>query len=227
MAKISLRDEIVTSLKVKAVLKQKIFNQTVAEFNSLRTVLNYLADEYRQQLADCEEISIDVTDYGSYIIQLRIAGDMLIFVMHSNVFLFDRDHEVWSQEYIAQDNMRCYCGVISIYNFLYDSFRYDRPDDLGYLIARIFINQERAFFVEGKRQRRMGVKHFGENKIDNDALQKIVETSIRYAINFDLLVPPYEAANIITQSQMKDEIMNSKIKTGKRLGFKYNSDDVR
>ena len=56
---------------------------------------------------------------------------------------------------------------------------------------------------------------------------KIVETAIKYAINFDLLVPPYDAVNIISLTQMKEEIMNSKIKTGKRLGFQYNSDDVK
>ena len=41
--------------------------------------------------------------------------------------------------------------------------------------------------------------------------EKIVETAIRYAINFDLLVPPYESVNIISLTQMKNEIMNSKI----------------
>ncbi len=227
MAKTTLRDEILTTLRVKAVTKQNIFKVTLSEFEKLRTVLNYISNEYNSHLADCNDITVEVSDSGSYVIQMKIAGDILIFVMHSNVFQFDRDHDIWRQPYVIEQPMRTYSGVISIYNFLYDSFRYDRPEDLGYLIARIFINQESAYFVEGKRQRRMGVKHFGENKLDADAWQKIVETSIRYAINFDLLVPPYEAANIITQSQMKEEIMNSKIETGKRLGFRYNSDDVR
>ncbi len=227
MAKKTLRDDILSTLKSKAVTKQKIFDLTMSEFENLKSVLKYLVAEYNSKLVDCTEITIELSEVGQYVITLKIAGDVLVFVSHSNVFLFDRDHEVWKQEYIEENHMRSYTGVISIYNFLYDSFRYDRPDDLGYLIARVFINQEKAFFVEGKRQRRMGVKHFGESRLDSDIWQKIVETAIRYAINFDLLVPPYEVANIITFNQMKDEIMKSKTKTGKRLGFRYNSDDVK
>ena len=227
MERTKIRDNILATLRSKSVAKQNIYNTTRAEFDQLKTVLIYLADEYNSHLNDCQEISLQIIDNGSYVVQLKVAGDMLVFVMHTNVFQFDRDHEVWKQPYITENSMRTYSGVVSIYNFLSDSFRYDREEDPGYLIARIFINQERAFFVEGKRQRRMGVNHFGMTTIDANAWQKIVETAIRYAINFDLLVPPYEAVNIITLNQMKDEIMNSKIKTGKRLGFQYNSDDVK
>ena len=227
MERTKIRDSILATLRDKSVAKQNIYNTTRAEFDQLKTVLIYLADEYNSHLNDCQEISLQIIDNGSYVVQLKVAGDMLVFVMHTNVFQFDRDHEVWKQPYIVENPMRSYSGVVSIYNFLSDSFRYDREEDPGYLIARVFINQERAFFVEGKRQRRMSVNHFGMATIDADAWQKIVETAIRYAINFDLLVPPYEAVNIITLNQMKDEIMNSKIKTGKRLGFQYNSDDVK
>ena len=44
---------------------------------------------------------------------------------------------------------RTYCGVINMYNFLSDSFKYNRENDLGYLIGRMFINKENTF-VEGK-----------------------------------------------------------------------------
>jgi hypothetical protein len=46
---------------------------------------------------------------------------------------------------------RCegYFGVVNVYNFLSDSFRYNRERDLGYLVARIFLNKEGHFFVQG------------------------------------------------------------------------------
>ncbi len=216
MEKTNLRDSILATLKNKSVTKQNIYNITITEFDRLKTVLTYMADEYNAQLTGHQELELQMIDHGSYVIQLKIAGDMLVFVMHTNVFQFDRDHEIWKKPYVVENPMRTYSGVVSIYNFLADSFRYDRDEDPGYLIARVFINQERAFFVEGKRQRRMGVNNFGTSSIDADAWQKIVETAIRYAINFDLLVPPYESVNIISLTQMKNEIMNSKIKTGKR-----------
>ena len=42
--------------------------------------------------------------------------------------------------------------MINIYNFLSDSFVYDRERDLGYLVARVFLNKEGHFFVQGKKQ---------------------------------------------------------------------------
>ena len=227
MEKLSIRDSILATLTDKSVTKQNIHKITQDEFDKLKTVLKFMADEYNHELKDQPELALQIIDHGSYVFQLKIAGDMLVFVMHTNVFQFDRDHEVWKKPYVIDNPMRTYSGVISIYNFLADSFRYDRDEDPGYLIARVFINQEHAFFVEGKRQRKMGVNNFGTAIMDADSWQKIVETAIKYAINFDLLVPPYDAVNIISLTQMKEEIMNSKIKTGTRLGFQYNSDDVK
>ena len=44
---------------------------------------------------------------------------------------------------------------------------------------------------------------------------------------FDLLVTPYDDVKIIPLVDMAGEILNSKLPTGKRLGFIYNSDDVK
>lgn len=227
MEKNPMRDNIIHVLREKSVVKQQIHHIVKQEFENLRNVLKYIASEYQTILQDCPDISVEMIDSGQYVIQLKVAGDMLVFMMHSNVFQFDRDHEAWKQPYVAENPINSYSGVISIYDFLSDSFRYERLEDPGYLIARIFINKERAFFVEGKRQRKMGIEHFGSSAIDATAWQKIVETSIAYAIGFDLLVPPYDNVSIIPLAQMKEAIESSKIKTGKRLGFQYKSDDVK
>ena len=54
--------------------------------------------------------------------------------------------------YPEENPNRGFCGLIHIYNFLNDSFKYNRVHDLGYLIGRIFINHENHFMVQGKRQ---------------------------------------------------------------------------
>jgi hypothetical protein len=113
-----------------------------------------------------------------------------------------------------------------IYNFLADSFKYDRVNDFGYLIARIFINKDKHFFVEGKRQSGELVKDFAVDTISPGILREIIETAIEYSISFDLLVPPYEQSKIVTVDQMKQKISHSKIATGKRLGFAFRTDDV-
>jgi hypothetical protein len=119
-----------------------------------------------------------------------------------------------------------YCGVIDIYNFLSDSFKFNRNADEGYLIGRIFINREKCFFVEGKRQTLVRPMAFGKEKITREDLIAIMETAINYAINFDLLVPSYEDNKRVTVDQFNSKMDNSKFVTGKRIGYEFNVDDI-
>jgi len=146
--------------------------------------------------------------------------------MHSNTFEFDRNHPIWKNPYVQKNKNNSYSGIIHIYNFLADSFKYSRQDDLGYLVARIFINHENQYFVEGKRQMGMLFTNFGNEEITRDSLKKILFTAIQYSQEFDLLVPPYDAVKIASVGQLEAKIQHSKIVTGKRLGFQFNSDDV-
>ena len=152
---------------------------------------------------------------------------MLIFNMHTNTFEFDRDHEIWKNEYSKKEVSNTYCGVIYVYNFLYDSFKYKRFEDIGYLVARLFVNKDGYYFVEGKRQRGMGVNSFGKKQLDRASLKKIIEVAVYYSLSFDLLVPPYDDMIMMTLMQVEQEILTSRIKTGKRLGFQYKSDDIK
>ena len=62
--------------------------------------------------------------------------------------------------------------------------------------------------------------------IDRAALLNIIENAIDYTVDFDLLVPPYDAVKVVTVDQLNTKIENSKMQTGKRLGYKFNSDDI-
>ncbi len=68
--------------------------------------------------------------------------------------------------------------------------------------------------------------NFGSAIIDKESVKKIIESAILYTLEFDLLVPPYDMVKIASVAQMNTKIENSKIQTGKRLGFTFNSDDV-
>ena len=50
--------------------------------------------------------------------------------------------------------------------------------------------------------------------------------AINYAINFDLLTPPYEENKRVTVDQFNTKMDNSKFVTGKRLGYEFNVDDI-
>ena len=82
------------------------------------------------------------------------------------------------------------------------------------------------YFVEGKRQMGFLYNNFGTSVISPESIKQVVETAISYALEFDLLVPPYDMVKIATVMQLNTKIESSRMQTGKRLGFKFNSDDV-
>ncbi|UCG28866.1 MAG: hypothetical protein JSV24_05760 [Bacteroidales bacterium] len=221
------KKEIVNHLTQKANLKQVVYDNTLETFNILKEVLQEIESECNIKLKGVDKrVLMDYKDRGKFEAQIKVAGDMLIFSMHSNIFEFDRNHGVWKTSYIQKDKLNSYCGIINIYNFLADSFKYNRVDDLGYLISRIFVNKEKHYFVEGKRQLGFLYSNFGKDIINKGTLQKIIETAILYAMEFDLLVPPYDNVKIASVAQMNKKIQSSFLQTGKRLGFLFNSDDV-
>ncbi len=218
---------IVDTLKSKSVLKAKVFDNTAEAFNMVKEILKSLSREVNMNLAGIDpRIRMEYTDRSTFDAQLKVAADMLLFSMHSNIFQFDREHPAWKTSYIQKNKFNAYSGIINIYNFLADSFKYSRLDDLGYLIARIFINHENQYFVEGKRQMGMLFTNYGNEAFSKESLEKIVYTAINYSLEFDLLVPPYDTAKIASVGQAESKIQHSKLITGKRLGFQFNSDDV-
>jgi hypothetical protein len=221
------RDAIIKTFRIKAGMKQQVFSNTYRTFIILKDLLNEIANEYNEKLIDDNpKLWLKYKDRGRFQASFKFGGDLLLFSMHSNVFEFDRDHSIWKTAYAKKNQLGTFCGIINIYNFLSDSFKYNREADLGYLVGRIFINKDYHYFVEGKRQMGTVYKDFGAQKIDKDALREIVESSLQYILEFDLLVPPYDTVKIISVELVQEKNNKSLQQTGKRLGFKFNSDDV-
>jgi hypothetical protein len=219
--------EIIGILKEKSQLKQRVYDNTFESFCELKEVLKSLSRELNGSLTGTDQrVRVEYTDRSNFDAQIKVAADILLFSMHSNIFQFDREHPAWKTTYIQKNKYNAYSGIINIYNFLADSFRYSRQDDLGYLIARIFINHEKQYFVEGKRQMGMLFTNYGNEEINKQSLQLIISTAIQYSLEFDLLVPPYDTVKIATVGQAEAKIQHSRVITGKRLGFQFNSDDV-
>jgi hypothetical protein len=221
------KNAIIGTLKEKSVLKQKVYDKTFNAFCTVKDILKGFAKEANVSLLNTDSrVKLEFTDRSIFDAQLKVAGDILFFSMHSNIFQFDREHPAWKTAYIQKNKYNAYSGIINIYNFLFDSFKYSRLEDLGYLIARIFINHENQYFVEGKRQMGMLFTNYGNEEISRQSLQLIISTAIQYSLEFDLLVPPYDTVKIATVGQVEAKIQHSRVITGKRLGFQFNSDDV-
>ena len=223
-----LRAKILETIVSKSTLKQKVFDNTFATFNDLKETLLEMASEMDDQLDGLldRRVRLEYRDRGKFEAQIQVANDLLIFQMHTDVFEFDANHLVWQSPYVQADRDNSYCGIINIYNFLSDSFKFNRNADEGYLIGRIFINRERCYFVEGKRQTSMRPIAFGKAEIDSEALVRILESAIYYALNFDLLLPSYDDNKRVTVDQFNTKLDNSKFVTGKRLGYDFDVDDI-
>lgn len=222
----SMKQHIVDTLKEKAVLKQVVYDHTKDAFKILKKISQDIVVEYNQELKDSDErVSLEYRDRGVFEAEIKVAGDLIIFNMHSNIFEFPRAHEIWKDNYYVEEPLMTYSGVINIYNFLADSFKYNRLDDLGYLIGRIFINKDATFFIEGRRELGFNFPAFGKNEVNAENMRTMLESAIAYALKFDLLVPPYNDIKIITVDYMKEKINKHQMQTGKRLGFQYNAID--
>ena len=228
METIPLRARILETIVRKSTLKQKVFDSTFWAFNQLKETLLEMASEMDDELDGKldRRVRLEYRDRGKLEAQLQIANDLLLFQMHTDVFEFDDAHPIWKTPYVQADRENSYCGVVNIYNFLSDSFKFNRNADEGYLIGRLFINRDRRYFVEGKGQTTLRAADFGKDEIDHDALIAILESAIAFSLDFDLLLPPYEENKRVTVDQFNTKMDNSKFVTGKRLGYEFNVEDI-
>ena len=227
MSNIDIKSNILGNLKDKSAVKQMVYDNTLSVLSDIKKILKDLELEFNTKLVGTDErINLDYQDNGIYSAQLKIAGDMIIVAMHTNVFEFDRSHGIWKTSYVQSDRTASYCGIINIYNFLSDSLKYNRMQDLGYLVGRIFINKDFHYFAEGKRQLGFFFNDFGNKVLDKESLTNMITLAINYTLEFDLLVPPYDTVKIASVEQISDRIQLSKLRTGKRLGFQFNADDI-
>ncbi len=209
----------------KGELKQNVYSATKQSFELFRStakaIVTALQEQNRQKGKD---LRFEFTDRGDFEFEIRFAGDLLLFMMHTNVFEFSRNHEVMKSQYIRENPERSYCGVIHVYNFLTDSFLYQRDNDLGYLIGRIFVNAEKHYFIEGKRELGMLYNNFNTSVVDDESVRGIVESAIEYTTNFDLLTPPYDEIKVVSVGEMRNNFDKKSIVTAKRLGFRFQAD---
>lgn len=218
------RKIIQTILEQKSVLKQDIFQDTKAHFDRFKKALLEEIGALRSLVED-SRIRLHVEYKGEFQVQVYVGSDVLVFQMHTNVFRLPDEHPLWQTDYLKADKTCGYFGVINIYNFLAESYLKNRMNDVGYLIGRVFINKDEHFMVEGKGQLGFLFRDLPKSILSDSILRHIVQVSIAYALEFDLLTPPYDIVSKVTVYQMHEIDQNSQISTGKRLGFKFEAED--
>ncbi|MBI2722983.1 MAG: hypothetical protein HYX39_12485 [Bacteroidetes bacterium] len=214
------KQTILKLLTEKSVMKQDVFTNTIGVFTLLKEVAKERMDELSVDASKIDRrITVNYKDVSPQSMQIKVAGDILDFYMHSNVFEFDHAHPMFKTGYIKNNELNSFCGIINVYNFLADSYKYNRLNDLGYLIARIFVNREKKFFIETKTQIGYKFMNFSEAPLTKEMLTEIMNELIIFAVQFDLFTPPYDSVKQVSVSEMQEKQNSASLRTGKRLGY--------
>lgn len=209
-------------LKSRSGLKQDVFQNTKDWFAIFKKELEATITHFKGKVDD-KRIRFKYEDKGIGEAQLYLGSDVLVFHMQSNVFKLPNSDYSTQTSYVQKNPQNAYCGIINVYDFLADSYEYNRTHDLGYLICRIFINKENHFKMEGKDQLGYVYQNFMGQVLTPEIVQELILRIGIYAIDFDLLTPPYQAVSQVSVGELQSLNTNSKLKTGKRLGFKFQS----
>ncbi len=216
---------VIKTIIEKSTLKQEVYHKTLDVFNLFKKESEEFVGLNKSRMKKSPyPVLFEYSDRSVFEFQLKFGSDILIFFMHSNVFEIPRDHLVMKSSYIRENKTRSYCGIIHIFNFLADSFKYNRTNDIGYCIGRIFVNRENHYFTEGKREIGLLYNNFTGNILDQKAIRMIIHSSVLYTVNFDLLTPPFENIKEVSVAEMQTTLDSMSISTGKRLGFRFQAD---
>lgn len=226
MEKKKTKDLIIQMLNEKASVKNEISLSLNNNFKKLVEVAKKYASDIKHVESNKPTHNLlDVYDKNSNSFEIRLGEETLLFHKLSAIFQIDKSHQLWSSSYISDNYLNSYVGIINIYNFLSDSLRQNRIEDQGYLIARILINREGHFFVEGKRQLGFLYNDFINAVINETDLANIIESSLLYSLDFDITVPDYDAISVINVGGLLDQIDFSIPPSTKKLGFKFYTED--
>lgn len=212
-------DQIFDGLQQKSTAKQAIFRNTQAAFDMLRLVSQELVGELSRKLTPLDaSVLIEYRSINEMEFHIRFSGDLLVFVMHSNIITFPDDYGPMPSNYVEQDFRRRFFGHIMAYNFMADSIKYQRLSDPGYLVGRLLVNIESHFYLEGVQQLELPTNDMADNIITADMLRLFVESAMIAAVNNDLIAPPLPEIQKIT---VKQKLENQQVSRGSKVGFSF------
>ena len=215
-------NQIFDGLMQKSTAKQHIFRNTQAAFDCLRQVSQELVVELNQKLNPLDaSVIIEYRSINEMEFHIRFSGDLLVFVMHSNVVTFPDDYGPMPTKYVEADFRRRFFGHIMAYNFMADSIKYQRLIDPGYLVGRLLVNIDNHYFLEGVQQLELPDNDMSDNRITPETMRLFVESAMIAAVNNDLIAPPLPE---IQKISVKQKLENQQVSRGSKVGFSFSSE---
>ncbi|MBJ6116684.1 hypothetical protein JAO76_00665 [Pontibacter sp. BT310] len=213
-------NDIINGLHQKSVTKQAIYRNTKATFDRMKEIAQDIVKKLTTRITKKDaDVIIEYINISEFEFHVKFSGDMLMFIMHTNIITFPEDYELMKNDYIEEDFRRRFFGHIMAYNFMADTIKYNRMDDPGYLVGRMLINIDRHFVIEGVKQMELPYDRIAQNVINNKTLRLIIESAMVAAVNNDLMGQDVSEIERITLKQKQENVITQP----RKLGFQVSS----
>jgi len=195
----AVTEKLIALLREKSLVKQEVFANTFRVFKLFKESAQNIADEVNSQLFPNEQpVRLEYKEVDDFKFYLKFSGDVILMQMHTNVWTFGDNHKIYKSQYVEEDYRRAFCGKIMLFNFLSDSIKYNRINDTGYSMGRLFINRDNHFFMEGERQFGFLFDNFATSVISQGITRYILQQAMIYAIETDLVSDDYQTHKPVT-----------------------------
>jgi hypothetical protein len=212
-------EHIQRMLENKSTAKQITYKILISAFESLAKESKRVVGELKKKVKPSDQdVTVDFKRINEHEFQVKLAGDLLIFVVHTNIVTFDEGHDVMKDPYIKENDINRYFGQIMIYNFMSDSIKFNRVNDPGYLLARLLVNHQGRYIVEGEGKLGAVYSHISPAPITEHDLNILVKLALTLAIENDLMAPPYPDVKFITLYQKLEK--TQELGAGQKIGFR-------
>jgi hypothetical protein len=205
-------------LESKSTAKQTAYKNIRWAFNILSQESKGIVEELKRRAKPSDrDVTVEYNFVSEHEFDVKLAGDMLIFVMNTNVVTLEDAHAIMTADYIRENEVNRYFGQILVYNFMAESLKYHRHNDPGYLLARLMINHENRYFIEGEKELE-AYNEISEQPVSEEDLQKVVKIVLKMAIENDLVAPPFTEVKSITLNQKRDHTLE--LGGAQKIGFR-------
>jgi hypothetical protein len=212
-------EHIQQMLENKSTAKQITYKILISAFETLAKESRRVVGELKKKVKPSDQdVTVDFKRINEHEFQVKLAGDLLIFVVHTNIVTFGEEHDVMKDPYIKLNEFNKYFGQIMIYNFMSDSIKFNRVNDPGYLLARLLVNHEGRYIVEGEGKLGVVYSHISPSPITEHDLNILVKLALTLAIENDLMAPPYPQVKFITLYQKLEK--TQELGAGQKIGFR-------
>lgn len=205
-------------LESKSTAKQTAYKHICKAFTLLSEEARSIVEELKRRANPGDkDVTVEFNVVNDHEFDVKLAGDMLIFVMNTNVVTLEESHPIMKEDYIRENEVNRYFGQVMVYNFMAESLRHHRNNDPGYLLARLMVNHENRFFIEGDRDLE-AYNPVSDAPITDDDLRRFVKIVLKMAIENDLVAPNFTEVKSITLGQKRDHTME--LGGAQKIGFR-------